>query len=218
MKEILKFLELLSGNNNREWFEANKPMYQQAKSLYETLITNTITGIGAFDSSIGHPLAKDCLFRIFRDVRFSKDKAPYKTNFGAFIASGGRKSPKSGYYIHIEPGKSFIGGGIYMPQPDVLKKLRQEVYFNAPELRAILSEKKFKSTFGALGDWDKLKRPPKDFPADFEHIDLLMYKSYAVGHNLKDEEILEDSFPEKILEVCKTMKPLNDFLNRAAEA
>jgi uncharacterized protein (TIGR02453 family) len=218
MKEILKFLELLSGNNNREWFEANKPMYQQAKSLYETLITNTITGIGAFDSSIGHPLAKDCLFRIFRDVRFSKDKAPYKTNFGAFIASGGRKSPKSGYYIHIEPGKSFIGGGIYMPQPDVLKKLRQEVYFNAPELRAILSEKKFKSTFGTLGDWDKLKRPPKDFPADFEHIDLLMYKSYAVGHNLKDEEILEDSFPEKILEVCKTMKPLNDFLNRAAEA
>jgi uncharacterized protein (TIGR02453 family) len=218
MKEILKFLELLSGNNNREWFEANKPMYQSAKSLYETLITNTITGIGAFDSSIGHPLAKDCLFRIFRDVRFSKDKAPYKTNFGAFIASGGRKSPKSGYYIHIEPGKSFIGGGIYMPQPDVLKKLRQEVYFNAPELRAILSEKKFKSTFGTLGDWDKLKRPPKDFPADFEHIDLLMYKSYAVGHNLKDEEILEDSFPEKILEVCKTMKPLNDFLDRAAEA
>ena len=129
MKEILKFLELLSGNNNREWFEANKPMYQSAKSLYETLITNTITGIGAFDSSIGHPLAKDCLFRIFRDVRFSKDKAPYKTNFGAFIASGGRKSPKSGYYIHIEPEKSFIGGGIYMPQPDVLKKLRQEVYF-----------------------------------------------------------------------------------------
>jgi uncharacterized protein (TIGR02453 family) len=150
-------------------------------------------------------------------VRFSKDKSPYKTNYGAFIANGGRKSKYAGYYIHLEDGKSMIGGGIYMPATEVVKKVRNEIYYNVDEFKALLSDSNFLKYFSGLEDFDKLKRPPKDFPADFEHIDLLKYKSYAVMHSLTNEIVTRVNFIEYILEVLNAMKPLNDFINRAID-
>ncbi|MBW6492067.1 MAG: DUF2461 domain-containing protein [Lentimicrobium sp.] len=217
MKEILNFLELLESNNNKEWFNANKVLYQEARKKFETVISAVIGSVSAFDNTLGLPSAKETIFRIYRDVRFAKDKTPYKTNMGAFISSGGRKGSKAGYYFHIEPGKSFVGGGIYMPETDQLKKIRQEIYFNANEFKAIISDKKFKAVFGSLSTWDKLKRPPKDYPADFPEIELLMYKSYVVVNYLKDKEVESEDFFEKAVGICKTLKPMNDFLNRAVE-
>ncbi len=215
MKEILDFLRELKDNNNREWFDLNRDRYQQVKAQFEDYLNLMIGELSRIDPTIGFPAAKDSVFRIFRDVRFSKDKLPYKTNFGAFIASGGRKSPQAGYYLHLEPGASMIGGGIYMPQPDVLKKLRQEIYFDAPGFKKVLEEKNFKRTYGMLSDFDKLKRPPKDYDAGFPDIDLLMYKSYAVMHQLPDEVVVSDSFPKVIIDSCKAMVDFNRFLNRA---
>ena len=217
MKVILSFLSDLKNNNNREWFDLNRDRYLKAKTLFEEKVNLMIGEISHFDPSIGMPAAKDSIFRIFRDVRFSKDKLPYKTNFGAFVANGGRKTARAGYYIHIEPGASMVGGGIYMPEPDVVKKLRQEIYYNAAGFKKLIEEKKFKKTFGKLAEFDKLKRPPKDFDASFPDVDLLMYKSYTVMHPLADEVVLSDRFPQKVLEVCSTMKEFNQFLNKAFE-
>lgn len=217
MKEILSFLSDLKNNNNREWFDLNRDRYQKAKTLFEEKVNLMIVEISHFDPSVGMPAAKDSIFRIFRDVRFSKDKLPYKTNFGAFIANGGRKTSRAGYYIHIEPGASMVGGGIYMPEPDVVKKLRQEIYYNAAGFKKLIEEKNFKKTFGKLAEFDKLKRPPKDFDATFPDVDLLMYKSYTVMHPLSDEVVMSDKFPQKVLEVCSTMKEFNHFLNQAFE-
>lgn len=217
MKEILSFLSDLKNNNNREWFDLNRDRYQKAKTLFEEKVNLMIVEISHFDPSIGMPAAKDSVFRIFRDVRFSKDKLPYKTNFGAFIANGGRKTTRAGYYIHIEPGASMVGGGIYMPEPDVVKKLRQEIYYNVGGFKKLIEEKNFKKTFGKLAEFDKLKRPPKDFDATFPDVDLLMYKSYTVMHPLSDDVVMSDKFPQKVLEVCSTMKEFNHFLNKAFE-
>ncbi|MCB9014231.1 MAG: DUF2461 domain-containing protein [Lentimicrobiaceae bacterium] len=217
MHDILKFLSALSANNNREWFDVHRAEYQLVKVRFEEYVSTLIAEIAAIDPSIGIPVAKDCIFRIFRDVRFSANKQPYKTNFGAFIANGGRKSPRAGYYIHVEPGHSMIAGGIYMPQPDLLKKLRQEIYFNVPEFKAILNDKDFKSTFGELATWDMLKRPPKDFPADFPDIELLKYKSYSVAKGLDDNLILSDKFNATVLHACESMRSFNHFLNRSFE-
>jgi uncharacterized protein (TIGR02453 family) len=217
MKEILDFLRELKDNNNREWFDQNRDRYQAVKKQFEDYVTLLTGELSNIDPSIGMPAAKDSIFRIFRDVRFSKEKLPYKTNFGAFIADGGRKSPKAGYYLHLEPGASMIGGGIYMPEPDVLKKLRQEIYFDAPGFTKILEEKNFKRTFGKLADFDKLKRPPKDFDAGFPDIDLLMYKSYAAMQQLPDEVVLSEGFTQVLIESCKAMAGFNHFLNRAFE-
>lgn len=209
------FLRQLKENNTREWFTANKKNYELARAEVEALIASTIKALNVLDPSIQAPDAKDCMFRIFKDVRFSKDKSPYKTNFGAFIAKGGRKTVNPGYYIHIEPGASMVAGGVYMPQPDVLKLLRNEVYFNSDEFEKILNAKDFVRYFKSLDDFDKLKKPPKDFPADFPKVELLKYKSYVVTSMIDDEVVLSDEFPDMILDISRAMLPLNVFLNRA---
>ncbi|MFH1121387.1 MAG: DUF2461 domain-containing protein [Bacteroidota bacterium] len=215
MKDILDFLNDLKNNNNRDWFDQNRTRYQHAKSDFEKIVDTLIGDISRIDPSVGMPLSKDSVFRIFRDVRFSADKLPYKTNFGAFIANGGRKSTRAGYYIHLEPGASMIGGGIYMPQPEVLKKLRQEIYYDAAGFRKLLEARDFKKFFDKLEDFDKLKRPPKDFDADFPDIDLLLYKSYAVMHRLPDDVVLSDRFHKAVTDACSAMVEFNRFLNKA---
>ena len=136
-KNILLFLNELKNNNNRDWFHANKPKYNEAKVEFENYINNLIPEIGKFDNEIKHLEAKECIFRIFRDVRFSKDKSPYKPNFGAYIVKGGKKSGNAGYYLHIEPENSFLGGGIYMPPSNILKAIRIEIYENIDEFKSI---------------------------------------------------------------------------------
>jgi uncharacterized protein (TIGR02453 family) len=181
-KNILQFLQDLKLNNNREWFQINKERYQKAKHGFEIFIDQIIPEIRKFDNSIGLITAGDCLFRIYRDVRFSGDKSPYKLNIGAYIARGGKNSPFAGYYVHIEPGQSMLAGGIYMPQPEMLKRLREEVYYNTAEFKQIIHHKNFVKYFDKLIDEGKLVNPPKDFPKDFPDIDLLKHKNYTVVH------------------------------------
>jgi uncharacterized protein (TIGR02453 family) len=213
-KEVFQFLEALQENNTREWFTANKALYENAHKQVEAFVQQVIDGVVAFDKDIEPSAASKCIFRIYRDVRFSKDKLPYKTNFGASIAKGGRKMGTAGYYLHFEPGGSFVGGGIYMPEAATLKKIRSEIYFNSTEFISILKEKEFKKIYGELGDFDKLKKAPKDFPADFVDIDLLKYRSYVVTQLVPKETILSPGYLAHVLHTFRTMKPLVDFLNR----
>lgn len=214
-KQLFDFLSALKENNTREWFHANKKEYESARKQADALITNIIPEIVKLDPAVGSPVLKECGFRINRDIRFANDKSPYKTNMGYFIAKGGRKSIFPGYYLHFEPGSCMIAGGVYMPQPDVLKKIRSEVYFNATEFNKILNEPAFKKNFGELDDFDKLKKAPAGFPPDFEYVDLLKYRSYTVVHSVTDETVMDGNFSQYALEIFKTMLPLHQFLVKA---
>jgi uncharacterized protein (TIGR02453 family) len=211
---IFDFLKELKINNNREWFQEHKAEYQAAKTAFESFINDLIPRIRDFDPSIDMVTARDCAFRIYRDVRFSGDKSPYKTNMGAYIARGGKGSPMAGYYVHMEPGASFLAGGLYMPQPDVLKRVRQEIYFQWDEFRSILYDKKFSGVFGLMDDEQKLKKPPRDFPADFPGIDILKFKSFAVMHPVDDERAQSDDYLDYAAGVFGVLHPLNVFFNR----
>jgi len=212
---VLDFLTQLKLNNTREWFQENKKWYETSKKEVENFVTGMITTISAIDPSVQAPAMKDCMFRIFRDVRFGADKSPYKTNFGAFIAKGGRKSSYPGYYFHFEPGESMLAGGVYQPEPDTLKLLRNEVYFHSKELKEIMEKPSFKKYFDKLGDFDKMKKAPKDFPADFPDIDLLKYRSYIVSQNIPDKIVTSDDYQKQVLEMIKELQPFMAFLNRA---
>jgi uncharacterized protein (TIGR02453 family) len=212
---VYKFLLDLADNNQREWFHSNKKAYDETKSSVEAFIKELIKGVQSFDATVVGIVPKDCMFRINRDVRFSNDKSPYKTNIGGFIAKGGRNAMNAGYYLHIEPGKSFLGGGIYMPPADKLKMIRNEIYFNAANFKKIVAQPDFIKYFTEIWDDNKLKNPPKDFPKDFEDIDLLKFKNYTILHQLKDEQVLQPDFYQYAIDVFKAMYPLNSFLNNA---
>ncbi|HLO44960.1 MAG TPA: DUF2461 domain-containing protein [Leadbetterella sp.] len=215
--ELLAFLKDLKANNNKEWFTANKGRYETAKAEFETFITELFARIAVFDPSIGHLKAKECIFRIYRDVRFSKDKSPYKTHFGAHISIAAKKSEihtRSGYYIHIEPGDSMLAGGAYLPQGDWLKGIRQEIDYNGADLVKILENPDFKKTFGEI-EGEKLARMPKGYPEDHQYIELLKMKSFLATHKLKDSDLTKDNFTETAAKVFETLKPLGDFLNRS---
>ena len=218
MKKIaFEFLAQLAVNNNREWFQANKTLYESAKGEVESLVNSIIPLIAKVDDSVKFAEARDCMFRIFRDVRFAKDKSPYKINMGAWISGGGRKSPGPGYYIHLQPGGSFLAAGVYMPEPVQLKKIRKEIYYNVTEFTSILNEKKLKKYCNGLADMDKAKLPPKDFPKDFPEIDLLKHRHYTVVSPVRDEMIESEHFIELAGMIFKAMQPLNVFLKRALE-
>nr|WP_321407439.1 DUF2461 domain-containing protein [uncultured Carboxylicivirga sp.] len=214
---VYEFLTQLKSNNTREWFQENKSFYQKAKSSFEKSVSELIALIHSMDDSIGPLEPKDCVFRIFRDTRFSKNKTPYKTNMGAYIVRGGRKSPRGGYYFHAEPGESFVAGGIYCPPAEELKKVRREVYNFNDEFKEIIYSKEFETMFPELYQ-DKLKMAPKGFPKDFEDIDLLKYKSYIVSHSLSDDDMTGKNGKDILAKAIKTVKPLNDFINRGLDA
>jgi uncharacterized protein (TIGR02453 family) len=217
MNAVYSFLKQLRENNSKEWFEQNRNLYNEAKTQFEFLVEYLLPKVKNIDPSVSSMSAKECIFRIHRDVRFTKDKLPYKTNFGAYMARGGKKGPFAGYYIHIEPGgESFAGGGIYMPEPEVLFKMRSAIYENPEEFLEIISEKTFLNYFSQV-QGEKLKTVPKQFPKDFEHAELLKFKSYFVMRPFSDEDILSEKFTEKIEKTFETMKPFNDFFNAAVE-
>lgn len=211
--EALAFLKNLQINNNKIWFEAHRNEYNSARNVLLTLVQGLITGIQHFDPTIGHLDAKKCLFRQNRDVRFSKNKDPYKTNMGAYIAKGGKNNELAGYYIHFEPNNSFVGGGLYAPQPNMLHAVRNEIYFNAEEFLSIINNAVFVKTFGSLMN-EKLVRPPKGFPPDFNAIDLLKYKHYAVSCSFAAEEMSITEIQSFALDVFKQMQPLIQFIHR----
>ena len=218
-KTTLRFLKDLKANNNRDWFQENKQRYEVAKKEFEAFIDNLLIEIADFDPSIGHHMAKDCVFRIYRDVRFSKDKSPYKTHFGAHITAAAKKSEihsRAGYYIHVGPGESMLAGGAYLPQGPWLKGIRKELAHNAEEFRSIINNEKFQNYFGDL-EGEKLKTAPRDYPKDHPEIELLKYKSFLATHPCKDEEVTATGFLNHATETFRTLYPFDQFLNRVVD-
>jgi len=215
LKTILTFLKAIAKNNNREWFEKNKSKYLDSKKHFEDFLEAFHKELLMFDESLAGLNPRKQGFRIYRDVRFSKDKRPYKVNMGAGFSAHGKMDQEPGYYIHIEPGKSFVAGGIYMPDAERLSKIRQEIDYNSTAFLKILKDKKFRTFFPSLDDFDKLKTAPKGYPKDHPHIDLLKNKSYVVSHRFTDAEVTSKTFVKKVAATCKTLMPLNDFLAAA---
>ena len=218
---ILKFLQAVSRNNNREWFEKNRTAYEAAKEDMAALVENVIKQFGKKDEGIAPLTPKECVYRINRDVRFSKNKAPYKNNMAASLIRGGKKSVHAGYYIHIQPGgESFIGGGRYMVEAPELKKIRQEIDYSWEEFSKIVNNKKFRATYGELerGEGMALSREPKGYEKDNPAIEYIKLKSFVATTNLSDEELTGKDLVKKITAALETLQPLIIFLNRALEA
>ena len=213
---ILKFLQSIARNNNRAWFEKNKPTYLQAKEAFDQFLEKLLEELIKFEDSLAGLNPKKLAFRIYRDVRFSKDKRPYKVNMGAGFSPGGKMIQEPGYYLHIEPGnKSLLAGGLYMPDANNLAKIRQEIDYNPEGLLKILGDRKFKKLFASLDDFDKLKTAPKGYAKDHPHIELLKHKSFIVSHPFTDKEVKDKKFLRLVAETAKTVKPLNDYLRDA---
>jgi uncharacterized protein (TIGR02453 family) len=211
---ILRFLSELKINNNREWFALNKEWYDQVRIDFEKMSKELITQISSFDEAIKHVEVKECVFRIYRDTRFSKDKTPYKTHFGIYIASaGGRKSQHAGYYLHLDPTGCFISTGVWCPDPSMLKALRQSVYDNIDELNEIRSNPEFSRYFNSFFEEDKLKTVPRGFPKDFPEAELLKLKHYLVDYQLDDAILHSPDFVLKVSNIAKCAYPFNRFLN-----
>jgi uncharacterized protein (TIGR02453 family) len=216
MKDILDFLADLGKNNNREWFERNRDRYEETRKKFLVFTELLNNEIKSFDPEVPMLAPKDCMFRIFRDVRFSNDKRPYKTNYGSFISRGGRKSGYAGYYLHLQPGSSFLGGGVFMPPSANLKAIRQEIFLDPEGFLSIKENPEFQKHLPDEYD-ARLKTAPRDFPKDWEYIHLLRNKSYAYGRNLTAEEILSPLFMENVLETFKVLSTMNQYLNQAID-
>jgi len=213
---IFKFLTLIKNNNNRLWFQQNKDLYYYAKQKFENFVDYIIPQIARFDKDIGLLTSSDCTYRIYRDIRFSNDKTPYKVNFGAFFVAGGKKSNKAGYYLHIEPGENYIGGGLYMPPADILKIIRKEIYDNIEEFLEIVENKTFKGIYKEF-DGPTLKTAPKGFPKEWPYIEYLKYLSYTTGFSISESEMGKDNFSDKLLYYFEIMSPFVKFFNKALE-
>ncbi len=215
------FLRALAANNHKEWFDAHRDQYQKAKDEYEHFVNLLIDRIRAFDPTIGQVTAKDCTYRIYRDIRFSPDKTPYKNYFGAYIAQGGRKSMLGGYYFHVEPtadagylGHSMWAGGIYAPDPATLKAIRTDIYEHTEEYKKIISDAGFASAFRWF-EGGILRTAPKGFPKDFADMKLIQRKDYTFSKNIDEKMLRSDQLLDKSIEVFRLMLPFNQFMNRA---
>ena len=216
METTLHFLKKLKINNNREWFDSNKTEYLASKEIFEEFVSELIKGINKFDKKVSLDLKpKDCTFRIYKDVRFSKDKTPYKNNMSASINPGGKKSNIPGYYFHLEPEACFLAGGVYMPMPDVLKAIRQEIDYNPLPLINVLKSASFKKEFNGLDEEDKLKNPPKGFNKDHAHSEILKNKHFIVSQKFENKVILKKEGLSKTLDSFKAMYPFLDYLRKA---
>jgi len=213
-KSTLDFLTAIKSNNNRDWFIKNRPLYMNAKDNFESFVKEIINKLIEFEPIMKGLEVKSCVYRLNRDIRFSNDKSPYKSHFGAFIVRGGKKNGDkyAGYYFHIEPGKSIMAGGAYMPPSPWLSSIREKISEEPDELIKILNSKDFIRYFGKL-DGEKLKTAPKGYPSNHPHIDLLRFKSYLVVNEVSDKVVLGNEFFNHVMNVFKAMKPLNDYLN-----
>jgi uncharacterized protein (TIGR02453 family) len=207
----LDFLKNLAKNNNREWFNENKNLYVDAHEGVISFVENLIEEIGKFDAEIGKLDAKKSLFRIYRDTRFSKNKSPYKTNFGAGLGMG-KGNKISGYYLHFEPNKSFLAGGVYQPDPKILREIRKEISMNAEEFLKIVNDQNFKKLFKTLDQDEKLHKVPQGFEKDDKMADFLKLKNFIIVYDLKDDAFFDENAVKNFGKIYKAMKPLNDFL------
>ena len=219
LPSTLKFLKDLKKNNNKPWFETHRKDYEAAKKDFEQLIQSVIDTHGKKDKTISHLKAKDCMFRINRDVRFSKDKSPYKSNMGAYINRGGKKSLYGGYYFHCEPGHAFVGGGIWMPMPSELSKVRQEIDYNFAALKKIISSKKFKAVYNDVSRDPEyvLSRVPKGYEADNPAAEYLKLKSVVATAKVSDADLNSKGLVKKIATAFDALQPLLEFVNHALD-
>ncbi|MCW3080688.1 DUF2461 domain-containing protein [Segetibacter sp.] len=215
----LAYIEDLTKNNNKPWFDENRRQFEEAKADFETLVKNIILSFGKVDPDIAPLEAKNCIFRQYRDVRFSKDKTPYKHHMGASFDRGGKKSGFAGYYLHIQPGnKSMAGGGIWMPEAAQLKKIRQEIDYGWEEFSSIISEPAFTKIYGALEEGAfKLSREPKGYDKENPAIEILKLKSVVAIQTLTDDELVSTALLKKVLAAFTALMPLIKFINRSLE-
>lgn len=217
--QTLKFLLQLKKNNNKPWFEKHRAQYEAARIDFSNFVQLVIEALQKSDTTITGIISKDCMFRINRDIRFSKDKTPYKFHFGASIKRGGRKSPFAGYYFHLEPGNSFIGGGMWQPEGAILKNMRQEIDYNWNEFHSIVKEKGFKKIYGDLylGEDIKLSTIPKGYEKDNPAIEYLKLKSFIAETKLSNEELTKPGLHKKTVAAFEALQPLLQFINRTIE-
>jgi uncharacterized protein (TIGR02453 family) len=212
----MQFLRDLAEHNDKPWFDANRPAYEAARAGFKELVSRLLERLAPLEPGLEGQKAADCIFRLHRDVRFSKNKQPYKTHFGAYFARGGRKSPYAGYYLHLEPGASFAGGGMWAPESPALRAVRQEIDYNPDEFRAIVEDKGFVKLFGSL-EGERLKTAPQGFDTTHPLIDYLKLKSFTVGHPISDEAVTGKALEDTIVKVFSSITPLVLFLNRALD-
>jgi len=216
----LQFLKTLAKNNNKVWLDAHRNQYMDAKSDFEKFVALLIKKTAVFDSDVKELQVKDCVFRLNRDIRFSKDKTPYKINMGASINRGGKKSIYAGYYFHVEPGgKSFAGGGLWMPMTGELKKIRQEIDYNFDEFKSLVEAKNFVSEYKELENSSdlKLSNLPRGYDKENPAGEYLKFKSLVATKYLSDEDITSHKLTEKVIKAFKTLMPLVKFINKAIE-
>ncbi|MDN5285976.1 MAG: hypothetical protein JWR38_2250 [Mucilaginibacter sp.] len=216
-QESLEFLKDLVNNNNREWFLVNKERYDKARENIIDFTGQLLKTMHKVDPGIDEALdPKKCVMRIYRDVRFRKDKTPYKNNFGISLPTQGLRLGGAEYYLQIQPdGNSFIAGGYWMPEAAHLKAIRQEIDYNAHDLRKIIDDKEFIKLFGDFKQQEQLKTVPREYGADNENIDLLKLKSFIAWHKIADKDIVKSNATENIADICRHIYPLNVFLRNA---
>ena len=204
--DTFEFLKDLTAHNNRDWFNANKLRYEAAKTDVEALIKEIEKGLAGQDELEGHKL-----FRIYRDVRFSKNKAPYKTHFGTYFKRAG-KWRRGGYYLHLEPGNSFAGGGFWKPDPQDLKRIRDEFVADAQPMLELLASRKFKQYFGTL-QGDEVKTAPKGYSKDHPAIEFIRKKQFLAIRKLTDQEVLSDQFAKEVVNTFGALRPWFDYMS-----
>lgn len=214
-KNTFSFLRKLKKNNNRVWFSKHKSEFQDAHNQFKDFVHELTEEIAGFDNSVSKALMDPKttkIFRIYRDVRFSKDKSPYKTNFGGVISPGGMEGGNPGYYLHIDPDNSFFGGGLHMPSSKTLSKIRDKIDKDDKPIRKIISQKVFKKYFKGLETYDTLKTVPRGYDKNHRSADLLRLKSYTVFRQIQDSKVTSSNFLKECVKTAKAMKPLNDYL------
>ncbi|WP_396194153.1 DUF2461 domain-containing protein [Flavobacterium sp.] len=218
-KEALQFLEDLIANNNTDWMHANKKRYEQYKKDYHAFIAGLLAEMKLLDPKLDDLEVKNCTFRINRDIRFSKDKSPYKTNMGVWFTQNKFRKNSPGYYVHFEKGNCFIAGGVWCPEPSELKQIRREIAFFYDDLEKIVVETNFKKEFGDLSrEADNvLKKAPKDFDPNHPAIEFLKLKSFTASHRIDETLFTDKNFNTTVAKKLIALKPLNDFLYRALE-
>lgn len=218
LNDLLLFLKELGQNNNREWFEKNRQRFETVKGTFTKLVEDIITGLGKSDPDIRALEAKNCIFRQYRDVRFSLDKTPYKIHIGAYMNKGGKKINTAGYYLHIEPGKSLIAGGLYQPDSHQLRNVRQEIDYNLEEWEKLIGNKSFRAVFpNGISREDSLKRPPRGYEADNPSLKFMLLKSFVFQKPLADEELVALKDEKPLIKTFTSLTPVINFLNRAGD-
>ncbi len=215
MQQTLSFLGQLAHHNDRAWLDAHRDQYEAARAEFADLVRRLLFGLAETDPAYGMHEPKEMIFRLHRDVRFSKDKRPYKTNFSAFFAPDGKKSRLAGHYLQIQPGGgSLLAVGCFQPPADDLRRIRQEIDYDGDALRATLDAPPFREAFGPL-QGARLQRPPKGYAADHPHLELLQHKDFLAMRSLSDAQVLDPSLPDQILAAWAAARPFATFINRA---